>query len=305
MAELTRILWLLCVIYYVNSQVCTDINISVKVAVKPSDNPECKNVTSLSELQKYYKIHVKNITLPVVCRNFVKDLPELKELDFSHLGVVNIKANSLVNIPQIQVISLSNNNLTFITGGVFSGLNVQVLYLNQNAIFKIYKDAFNDMPKLRLINLDSNNVAVIDTDWFKNCPKLHYLSFYNNAIEEVPERAFRHLEGVKENPITIVLSSNHISNLSQRALAFFPWVKDIYLDDNFLKSIPEDVFEGVQSGVYLNLVDNNIVCLSKSLLEKLSIFQTVSLVNNPISDRCVRSIVNVLNKFENPNSFIL
>jgi Leucine-rich repeat (LRR) protein len=79
------------------------------------------------------------------------------------------------------------------------------------------------------------------------------------------------------------LSSNQISSINLLSFNGLNSLENLYLVDNKLTHISENIFKNLVELKYLNLKSNDIVAFNKDLLFGLYWLETICLYGNPIS----------------------
>ena len=100
------------------------------------------------------------------------------------------------------------------------------------------------------------NLYKIDNDAFKWIPKLTYLSLWGSKIETFAPGSFHGLSGLK----TLDLHDNQLTAVPTDALKVIgkhSSLQHLYLNENSISTIADDIFLGDSSVTYLNLGNNN------------------------------------------------
>ncbi|XP_070262075.1 immunoglobulin superfamily member 10 [Myotis yumanensis] len=148
--------------------------------------------------------------------------------------------------PNVERINLGYNSLVRLTEIDFSGLNkLELLMLHSNGIHTIPAKTFSDLQALQVLKMSYNKVRKLQKDTFYGLRSLTRLHMDHNNIEFINPEVFYgltflrlvHLEGnrlTKLHPDTFV---------SLRYLQIFKtsFIKYLYLSDNFLSSLPQDM----------------------------------------------------------------
>lgn len=117
------------------------------------------------------------------------------------LAVLYLSGNSLTSIPwlppSLKVLDLQNNRIFYITDPLKTP-NLEALYLSKNCFyanpcnqsFYISERVFRELPRLKNLTLGYDNLTGVPTGL---PPSLELLDLRENAITEVPQRAFLNL----------------------------------------------------------------------------------------------------------------
>ncbi|NXP73622.1 IGS10 protein, partial [Ramphastos sulfuratus] len=167
--------------------------------------------------------------------------------------------------PNVERINLGYNSLLQLTRGDFAGLQkLELLMLHSNQINAIPEKVFSDLHALQVLKMSYNKVRVLQQDAFHGLKSLVRLHLDHNRIEFVNPNVFYgltslrlvHLEGnlLKQlHPATFV--TLRYSQIFEVSL-----VKHIYLSENMLTSLPEEMFSSMSELESLYLHGNPWAC---------------------------------------------
>ncbi|XP_004708703.1 immunoglobulin superfamily member 10 [Echinops telfairi] len=199
--------------------------------------------------------------------------------------------------PDVERINLGYNSLVRLTERDFSGLNkLELLMLHSNAIHTIPDQAFADLQALQVLKLSYNKVQNLRKETLYGLRNLTRLHLDHNHIEFINPEVFHgltflrlvHLEGnqlTKLHPDTFV---------SLRYLQIFKtsFIKYLYLSDNFLTSLPQEMVSympGLES-LYLHgnpwTCDCNLKWLSDWIREKPDVIKCKRDRSAPGAQQC-------------------
>lgn len=113
----------------------------------------------------------------------------------------------------LQILKMSYNKLTVVTGHTFSGLTSLIrLHLDHNRINFIHPDAFHGMTSLRLLHLEGNHLQ-----------KLHPATFSTFSVfQRFPVSTLKHL----------YVSENLLKTLPREMLENMPQLENIFMYGN-------------------------------------------------------------------------
>lgn len=250
-------------------------------------------------------IAVFDTKVPVLCESSIRNLPSLEILQLSRIGIETLHAHPFKSLPNLKRLFLNGNNISYVPNGVFSGLGVEYLDLSRNQIVAIEQFAFDNMVNLISINLESNKYVMslfdnnnftngfffrikkLNTHWFFNCPSLLNVSLKRNELKEIPPYSFKYLEGNDQGKPEIYLEHNKISKMAPKAFAGFKNGAAIFLDDNRLQEIPDDIFTLKKNVMELSLARNRFKCLQDKVLYMFdATCSFVTLEDNPLECDC-------------------
>uniref|UniRef100_A0A8C0S8I8 Toll-like receptor 9 n=4 Tax=Canis lupus familiaris TaxID=9615 RepID=A0A8C0S8I8_CANLF len=124
-----------------------------------------------------------------------------------------IEKDAFLSLKNLKLLSLKDNNITYVPTTLPSTLTE--LYLYNNAIAKIQEDDFNNLNQLRILDLSGNcprcyNVPFPCTPCENNSPlqihesafdaltELQVLRLHSNSLQRVPQRWFKNIKKLKE-----------------------------------------------------------------------------------------------------------
>ncbi|KAM9696019.1 immunoglobulin superfamily member 10 isoform 1-T2 [Dama dama] len=167
--------------------------------------------------------------------------------------------------PNVERINLGYNNLVRLTEADFSGLNkLELLMLHSNGIHTIPAKTFSDLQALQVLKMSYNKVRKLQKDTFYGLRSLTRLHMDHNSIEFINPEVFYGLTSLR----LVHLEGNQLTKLhpdtfvSLRYLRIFKisFIKYLYLSDNFLSSIPQEMATYMSDLESLYLHGNPWIC---------------------------------------------
>ena len=164
---------------------------------------------------------------------------------------VDCSWRELVCIPPLRhkvsldLLDLSNNTLTHLSRGSFSGFyNLQTLYLSDNKISAINDDAFAGLNKLRTLDLSRNLIDIIPDNVFRGLNLLQTLSLLSNSRLRILPDSYAF--GQLHNFTNLDLSYVHSIRLSNKTFSGLTKLKTLDLLRNKVHS-PDSPFRDLLS----------------------------------------------------------
>ncbi|XP_032630203.1 immunoglobulin superfamily member 10 [Chelonoidis abingdonii] len=153
-----------------------------------------------------------------------------------------------LHIPQnVERINLGYNSLVKLTETDFSGLEkLELLMLHSNEIHTIPDKTFTDLNALQVLKMSYNKVGILQRDTFHGLKRLVRLHMDHNQIEFIHPEVFYGLTSLR----LVHLEGNLLKQLhpdtfvTLRYIQIFKTssIKHIYLSDNFLTSLSQEMF---------------------------------------------------------------
>ncbi|NXR60596.1 FSHR protein, partial [Rhadina sibilatrix] len=193
--------------------------------------------------------------------------------------------------------------------GAFAGLvDLEKIEISQNdALEVIEANVFSNLPKLHEIRIEkANNLVYIDKDAFQHLPSLRYLLISNTGLRFLPAvhkvHSFqkvlldiqdniniRTIErnsfmGLSSESVILWLNKNGIQNIENHAFNG-TYLDELNLSDNHnLEKLPNEVFQGANGPVVLDISSTKISFLPShglELIKKLRARSTYNLKKLP------------------------
>ncbi|XP_035274390.1 malignant fibrous histiocytoma-amplified sequence 1-like [Anguilla anguilla] len=155
---------------------------------------------------------------------------------------LNLKNNRLKSVSGISALcylkelNLSANDLSEFPQEIEELSNLEILYLSQNNITKIPEGVFSQLEKLQFLKLSTNCLKELPLD-LGQCKSLRYLNLSNNHLEDV--KVLEALCGLKE----LYVKNNKLTELPARLFLNTDLTK-FKADGNPLRKPPEEVCAG-------------------------------------------------------------
>lgn len=218
--------------------------------------------------------------------NSITNLPDLSMLTLSSINLESIKPGALQDLNSLETLILSENKLKTIEEKTFTFCKVKTIDLSNNLIATIQKNAFYGTPMLETLLLNDNKLPKFDPQWFHQfVVSITSLQLHNNQIRNISTTTFIQFEQLE----TLTLSSNTIeaidsdSFVNTKLLSTMEIANNSLTDISFLKPLTE-----------LKTVDlgfNRIMFVNKQMVSELLLLQTLDLSYNPLKCSCYTNFV--------------
>ncbi|XP_049689628.1 follicle-stimulating hormone receptor isoform X1 [Accipiter gentilis] len=173
--------------------------------------------------------------------------------------------------------------LRVIPKGAFTGLgDLEKIEISQNdALEVIEANVFSSLPKLHEIRIEkANNLVYIDQDAFQHLPSLRYLLISNTGLRFLP--ALHKVHSFQK--VLLWLNKNGIREIENHAFNG-TYLDELNLSDNHnLEKLPNEVFQGANGPVVLDISRTRISFLPShglELIKKLRARSTYNLKKLP------------------------
>ncbi|XP_053407432.1 protein slit-like isoform X1 [Mercenaria mercenaria] len=130
------------------------------------------------------------------------------------------------------------------------------LRIEQNKITRIRAGSFENMHRLRRIDISNNEIVVIDSEAFAGLSSLNTLVIYGNKITELPLNVFDGLSSLQ----LLLLNRNKISCVPVETFKDLTSLNLLSLYDNKIESLANDTFSPLINLQTLHLGRNPFIC---------------------------------------------
>ncbi len=176
-----------------------------------------------------------------------------------------------------------------------------------------------NIESLTKLDLSSKNIEHIENDAFQNCKNLEFLSLKSNQISNIKNELFSDLKNLKH----LDLCSNQIQDLNNKIfyglinleslnlsfnkieyLDIFKFISDdsslnglkhLFLNDNQIKSLGENCFNGLKKLKKLHLYNNQLIDINGNIFNDLNELTSLHLhsLSFSVSSNVFSKLVNL------------
>lgn len=186
-----------------------------------------------------------------------KSLPALRHFNLSSNAISHLPKGLFLHNKLLEVIDLSGNFLDKIESGIFEKINFTQIFLQGNKISSLSASAFQDLRRVKVIDLSYNNISTIKNGAFDTVPHLKTLNLSNNKLTAFKGDFFTSRTRVEE----LELSNNLITYLYPNSFIIHKRLKSVNLARNKLTYFPTEILSSVKTLKNINLASNKITSL--------------------------------------------
>lgn len=161
--------------------------------------------------------------------------------------------------------------------GLFANIpNLHELYLGNNQINDLPRNAFVALPKLHVLNLANNQLSIIPFQVFQMLNTLQYLDLSSNQLVTFLDNFF-----IKNEALTVLnLRNNSIDRILKNSLYGLMHLIELDLSENHIISIDRNAFDSLTALQHLNLCHNNLTVIPTTLFQNLLQLKYLNLSRN-------------------------
>lgn len=195
--------------------------------------------------------------------------------------VLNLHGNQITDLTygldhlvHLETLDISSNQISAIN--IPKGLNISMLYLQNNRISILHPWAFQNITNLNELNLANNGLTHIEHNSFTGIQNLQHLNLSYNDISV--------LDGITDLEGIISLDLTHsLSSIQEINLTVFSSVEELILKGNEIKVLNWTMFHGLDRLKFLDLCDNLIPYIDSESFPVLPALIKLRLDRNQIS----------------------
>ncbi|KAL1283160.1 Leucine-rich repeats and immunoglobulin-like domains protein [Trichinella pseudospiralis] len=237
-------------------------------------------------------------------------LQQLRKLNLSRNRLRKIDWFSFKGLHKVQILHLERNALSLINDGAFGNLaQLLELYLNNNKLTSVGQTWLYGLEKLEKLVLSSNSVSMIESKGWRFCQRLLILDLSKNRLSALDSNIFSYLQRLEkldlsENAISRIdekalsslgnlefldLSNNQLSDVfmsGQHIFLRLSKLKVLKLNNNKLRSLPSNVFRGLDQLTRLELLNNPIIIFAEDSIPRIETLEIIALNSSDVLCNC-------------------
>uniref|UniRef100_A0A8C9UQ46 Immunoglobulin superfamily member 10 n=1 Tax=Spermophilus dauricus TaxID=99837 RepID=A0A8C9UQ46_SPEDA len=163
--------------------------------------------------------------------------PNVERINLGYNSLVRLMAMDFSGLSKLELLLLHSNGIHTIADRTFSDLQaLQVLKMSYNKVRKLEKDTFHGLRSLTRLHMDHNNIEFINPEAFYGLSSLRLLQLEGNQLTKLHPDTFvslRFLQMFKTSFLKyLYLSDNFLPSLPQEMLSYMPALQSLYLHGN-------------------------------------------------------------------------
>ena len=206
--------------------------------------------------------------------------PNMAEIDFRRMPMERIPEQWKTTMPQLQRLFMIECNLTKPPDFPWNNSTLELvrsLRRTDDSTTVLHWTHVKRNHYVRVLYLDYNNINDLTSHEFSGF--LHMLSLRGNGLKAVGPSCFRYLKGIQ----TIDLSKNNLASLPQNLFQGLNSLLNVILGSNKLIIIEEKLFEGLKNIKIISLDRNNLHFIPNGLFCSLDSLEILNLGYNNIT----------------------
>ncbi|XP_008487836.1 leucine-rich repeat neuronal protein 3 [Diaphorina citri] len=201
----------------------------------------------------------------------------LKYLNMSHNQMSTIQPRAFDNLDQLKQLYLNANQLE-LREQVFQSLwNLEQLDLSYNKITMLDNYFFLPNKKLTHLYLNNNNIAHLAKQALVNMNLLKHLDLSYNSIKTLPSQLFQSMDQIEY----LNISHNVIVSVINDSFSYMPHLKYLDVSSNVFTQLSDTTFSNNKKIEFLRIENTNIQNMKTELLEPLTNLVDLSVSYNP------------------------
>ncbi|XP_067407114.1 immunoglobulin superfamily member 10 [Emydura macquarii macquarii] len=161
----------------------------------------------------------------------------VERINLGYNSLVKLTETDFSGLEKLELLMLHSNEIHTIPDKTFSDLNaLQVLKMSYNKVRKLQKDTFHGLKSLVRLHVDHNQIEFIHPEVFYGLTSLRLVHLEGNLLIQLHPDTFvtlRYIQIFKTSSIKhIYLSDNFLTSLPQEMFSYMPELESIYLHGN-------------------------------------------------------------------------
>lgn len=245
-----------------------------------------------TKFSRLTRLHLVNVGLSLNVRSF-KNATSLKVIDIPWNQVTSIPADTFRSCVNLEEIYLYNNKLQTLDKNAFVGLSkLWRLDLGANLITEIQTELLHPLTNLTILMLMKNNIITIQPNAFQSLHKLWYLNLDGSELTEVNSVMLAPLVNLEQ----LYLHNNAITTIHPSAFRTLTKLSILSLENNVLNKLDSTIFTPIHNLKILFINKNFIIGIQPNLFTILTKLESLDATENYCIDRNFDKISNLSNE---------
>ncbi|XP_014246187.1 immunoglobulin domain and leucine-rich repeat-containing protein 2 [Cimex lectularius] len=206
------------------------------------------------------------------------NLSQLRQLDLSHNKISFIN-NAFHPLKNLHVLNLYGNKISSLLGQFDGNINLEELILSNNRINNLSMDVFQNLKKLKRLDLSKNELSNIAALGSLDPMPLEYLDLSENLIAYLPSDLFYHSNKLQ----SLNLAENSLEELPALCFMNCRELKHLRLDNNKLITLKNDHMYGLVNLTTFSIKDNSLENISDAAFIYTKNLQSLDVSGNNIT----------------------
>ncbi|KAK9746182.1 BspA type Leucine rich repeat region (6 copies) [Popillia japonica] len=258
----------------IDSACQTFANTTAVVTIKGTESTVILNECSINPAVE--KIVIQTCVDQIYEGTF-KDLPNLNDVRIVGANTKTIEPGFLQNLPNLTYVTINLNPLKEIRRGQFSNIKIDLIDLENNKIWRIQREAFENLTAEILV-LNKNNLRSIEKGWFKNS-SINNLQVATNKVTWVGLNTFSEIKNLEY----LDLLDNSIYYIQDGTFTGIR-LRQLDLSENMLTQT------NFLANTKIGYVHIGINMLSNMFINSSAEIQSMTIYPNPWRCECLRKL---------------
>ncbi|XP_046408073.1 chaoptin-like [Ischnura elegans] len=202
-----------------------------------------------ADMEAMKSLYLRQNKLKSLGRSFLSSMRSLEVIDLSKNEIKSLDDDVFLKTEKLSHVQLSENLLTTLPTSLCSLRKLEFLLAGYNRITFIPQECLCNMPHLSLVSLNGNKLVTLGLTPEGMAPT------YKKVLSS--DEKFPNLSSIQEKP----------ANLNNAWIGS-SLIKDLFLDNNLLSSLPDDAFYGMDGLQFLNISSNRITYLPQDIFSR-------------------------------------
>lgn len=209
-------------------------------------------------MRQLRKLTVDRNHLPSIYPEWFQDLLALESLSLSHNHISYVYPRVFLLLHHLRHLSLSHNRIRGLSDQAFVGLdNLTSLHLESNHLTRVPALALEKLHGLYTLQIGNNPFTGFRSGNFVRLPVVELYADHVPTLTVIERGAFRDLPRLQ---LLRLHDNARLQYVDAEAFVNVPSLRQLYLHENNLSALSEDLFRNVSSPLQVFLHGNPLLC---------------------------------------------